>query len=249
MSYLVEFLLATAVLLVAQTTPSAYDTARAAVVKTCEAIDANQYQSGLAFNPDGYRSYYVRSQCFQKAAEQFRDLSLCDRVRQRRSLLSSSWGHSPGNCRTLVKQAVEADRKEIEDIRRRYLAGSMVLGGVRIERNGNGRDYDVMPSFEGVDGHGYMIAIEIVPPGGKPVTVHSDGYYVDPQSALHLFIRQQDIRARFPAFEPGRSYQVRATATFTLPAGGGSRFMSDAFLEGVFPLRERTRSVTREIRF
>ena len=244
-----EFFFAAVVLLSAQTSPSAYDSAKSAAVKTCDAIDANAYQSGLAFNPDGYRSYYVRSQCFQKAAEQFRDLTLCERVRQRRALLSSSWGYSPGNCRTLVGQAVDADRKEIEEIKRQYLAGSMVLRDFQIERNGNGRDYDVIPSFEGADGHGYMIAVEIVPPSGRPVAVHTNGYYVDPRSALRLFIRQQDIKAAFPAFEPGRSYQARAIATFTLPAGGGSRFMSDAFLETVFPLRERTRTVTREIRF
>jgi hypothetical protein len=71
----------------------------------------------------------------------------------------------------------------------------------------------------------------------------------DPRSALRNFIRQQDFKARFPAFEPGRSYQVRAIATFTLPVGGSSRFMSDAVLERLFPVRERTRSVTREIRF
>src|SRR5262245_25060379 len=114
---MIEPLLAAVVWLVAQAAPPTYDTARAGALKACEAIDANQYQSGLAFNPDGYRSYYLRSQCLQQTAEQFRDLSLCDRVRQRRSLLSSSWGYSPGNCRTLVKHAVEADRKEIEDIK------------------------------------------------------------------------------------------------------------------------------------
>ena len=235
MPHTIDILLVMVVLLTAQTTPSTYDTAKAAAIKTCDAIDANAYQTGLAFNPDGYRSYYMRSQCLQKAAEEFRDRTLCDRVRQRRALLSSSWGYSPGNCRTLVGQAVDADRKEIEEIRRRYLASSMVLGDFRIERNGNGRDYDVFPSFEGADGHGYIIAIEIVPPGGRPVAVHTDGYYVDPRSPLRLFIRQQDIKTRFPAFESGRSYQVRAIATFTLPVGGGLRFMSDTFLETVFP--------------
>jgi hypothetical protein len=148
-----------------------------------------------------------------------------------------------------VGRAVEADRAEIAESRRRYLADSMKLGDVRIERNGNGRDYDVVPVFDGANGHGYTITIEIIPPVGNPIAVHTDGYYVDPRSELRLFIRQQDIRARVPAFEPGRTYRVRATATFTLPAGSSSRFMSDAFLEGVFPLRERTRSVTREIRF
>jgi hypothetical protein len=245
---LLGFFVATVVLPIAQGAP-AYDTARASAVKTCEAIDAGAYQTGLAFNPDGYRSYYLRSECYQRTAVEFRDLPLCNRVRQRRALLSSSWGYSPGNCRTLVGRAIDADRTEIEAMRRRYAAGSMVLRDFRIDRNGNGRDYDVIPSFEGADGHGYTIAIEIVPPGRGSIVVHTNGYYVDPRSALRIFIRQQDIKARVPAFEPGRSYQVRMIATFTLPAGGGSRFMSEAFIERVFPLRERTRSVTREIRF
>jgi hypothetical protein len=249
MQYMVAFLFAAVVLPIAQISAPAYDTAKAAAVRTCEAINANEYQTGLAFNPDGYRSYYVRSECFQKTAVHFRDLTLCDRVKQRRALLSSSWGYSPGNCRKIVGRAVDADRMEIDEIRRRHLAGSMVLRDFRIERNGNGRDYDVIPLFDGTDGHGYTIAIEIVAPGGSPIAVHADGYYVDPRSVLRIFIRQQDITARVPAFETGRSYQVRAIATFTLPAGGGSRFMSDTFLERLFPLRERTRSVTREIRF
>jgi hypothetical protein len=243
------FLLATLVIAVAQTQAPTYDTARATAVKTCEAIDANQSQSALAFNPDGYRSYYVRSECLQRAAVQFRDLTLCDRVRQRRALLWSSWGYSPENCRTLVGQAIDADRKEIEEIRRTYLAKSMVLRDFRIERNGNGRDYEVIPSFEGTDGHGYMIAIEIVPLTGRPMAIHTNGYYVDPRSALHIFIPLSDIKTRVPGFEPGRAYRVRATATFTLSASDGSRFMSDQFLERLFPLAERVRSVAKDIRF
>src|SRR5687767_10601249 len=110
MPYMIEFLFATVVLPIAQTSAPAYDSARAAAIRTCEAIDANEYQTALTFNPDGYRSYYLRSECFQKTAVHFRDLTLCDRVRQRRALLSSSWGYSPGNCRKLVGRAVDADR-------------------------------------------------------------------------------------------------------------------------------------------
>lgn len=242
-------LLAAAWLLAVQSPTPTYEAARSAAITRCDAIDARDYQSGLALNPNGYRSYYVRSQCLQQTAVVFRDLALCDRVRQRRALFSSSWGYSPANCRTLVKQAVESDRAEFAEIRRQYLANSMILRDVRIVRNGNGRDYDAIPSFEGKVGHGYMIAIEIVPSAGRPIAIHSGGYYVDPQSGLYLFIRQQDIRAKLPSFEPGRSYQVRAIATFSLPVGNDSRFMSDAFVEGVFPVAERTRTVTREIRF
>jgi hypothetical protein len=248
MSVLVALLVAL-VPSVAQAPVPSYHTMRAAAIATCDAIDEVAYQTGLAFNPDGYRSYYVRSECLQKTAVQFRDVTLCDRVRQRRALFSSSWGYSPANCRTLVARAVEADRAEIVDIRRRYASGAMRLRDIRIERNGNGRDYDVIPVFEGTEGHGYTITIEISPAAGPPVVVHTNGYYVDPRSALRIFIQRREIAARVPAFESGRSYLVRATATFSLPAGGGGRFLSDAFLEGLFPLRERMQSVSREIRF
>jgi hypothetical protein len=249
---MIEALLTTAALSIAQTSaPSAsnYDTARAAAIATCQAIDPNESQTALAFNPDGYRSYYVRSECLQKTAVQFRDAALCKGVKQRRTVLWSSWGYSPAQCRTVVAQAVDADRKELEEIRRQYLAGSMVLRDFRIERNGNGRDYDVIPSFAGATGHGYTIAIEILPPGGSPISIHANGYFVDPRSGLRLFIRRDDIKARFPAFEPGRPYRVRMVAVFPLPAVGSSRFMTDAFVERAFPLRERTQTVERDIQF
>ena len=51
-----------------------YDSLRAAALGKCQSVDADEYQSGLLFNPDGYRSYYVRSQCYQKAAITFRDM-------------------------------------------------------------------------------------------------------------------------------------------------------------------------------
>lgn len=61
-----------------------------AALKQGQAIDPAEYQSGLFFNPDGYRSYYVRSECFQKTAVQFRDDALCADVRQWVSLLSDA---------------------------------------------------------------------------------------------------------------------------------------------------------------
>ena len=72
-----------------------YADARSKAVAACEAINPSQSQSGLIFNPDGYRSFYVRSKCFQEAAIEFRDRTLCDQVKERRSLLSSSWATHP----------------------------------------------------------------------------------------------------------------------------------------------------------
>src|SRR5262245_61685903 len=88
---------------------ASYDELRSAAVSRCTMIDPAEYQSGLAFNPEGYRSYYVRSNCFQNAAAQFRDESLCTHVKQRHSLLFSSWGYSAERCRQLVDEAAAAD--------------------------------------------------------------------------------------------------------------------------------------------
>ena len=135
--------------------PSGYTELRRAALKQCQAIDPADYQSGLFFNPDGYRSYYVRSECFQKTAVQFRDEALCAEVRQRVSLLSSSWGYSRTRCRELVAQGVAADRKTLEEIKRLYIKGAVTLRDFRVERNGNGRDFDIIPSFAGDYAHGY----------------------------------------------------------------------------------------------
>lgn len=232
--------------------PSAatYDEMRSAAVMRCQAIDPAAYQTGLLFNPDGYRSYYERSACFQKAAEDFRDETLCPEVKQRWSLFSSSWGYSRKHCRELVTQGVARDRLTIEEIKRQYTQGAMRLRDFRIERNGNGRDFDIMPSFAGSYAHGYTLTFEILPPGGAaPVLVHANGYYVDAGSNLRLFARQSEVRQRFPSLTLDRPYQVRATVFLDIGNGGASGYWSDAFIESIFPRRERTQSFTKEIRF
>src|SRR5262245_48533473 len=83
-----------------------YAEARSKAVKACDAISPSESQSGLFFNPDGYRSFYVRSKCLQEAAVTFRDAALCEQVKQRKSLLASSWGYSAARCRQLVTDGV-----------------------------------------------------------------------------------------------------------------------------------------------
>ena len=229
--------------------PPTYEAARAAALKSCEAIDASAYRTGLALNPDGYRSFYLRSECLQRTAVRFRDAASCDRVVRRRALFSSSWGYAPQNCRALVDKGIEEDRREIAELRQRFLSAAMVLRDVNVLRNGNGRDYDVKPVFAGASGTGYIITVEIAAPDGRAVPIHTNGYYADPRSELTLFIRREEIATRVPAFVAGRAYQVRVTTTYALPAPSDARFMSDTFLEAAFPRRERERTITRDVRF
>ena len=231
--------------------PWGYTELRMAALKQCQTIDPADYQSGLFFNPDGYRSYYVRSECFQKTAVQFRDEALCAEVRQRVSLLSSSWGYSRTRCRELVAQGVASDRKTLEEIKWLYIKGAVTLRDFRVERNGNGRDFDIIPSFAGDYAHGYVLNFDLVPvdPGKVSMLLHSSGYYVDGNSNLRVYLRQDEIRKHFADFAQNHPYTVRATLILDVGNGGQSGYWSDAFIERVFPIRERSQLITREIRF
>lgn len=230
--------------------PATYEDQKQAAVKTCRAIDPSEYQSGLIFNPDGHRSYYVRSECFQRAAVRFRDRALCREVKERRSLFSSSWGYSPARCRALVEAGMAADRKTLEEIKEKYSRGAVRLRDFRVERNGNGRDFDILPSFEGDYGHGHTLRFELIPsPGKSAVLFHSAGYYIDGASNLRIFVTQEEIRRRFAEFAFDRPYDVRATLIFEIGNGGPSGLWSDAFIEQVFPQRQRSQSLERRVRF
>jgi hypothetical protein len=227
-----------------------YASSHASAVAKCGAVDPAEYQTGLLFNPVGYRSFYVRSVCFQETAVLFRDDSLCAQARERRSLFFSSWGYSPARCRALVREGAAADLETLEEMKRRYQSDGIVLGDFRIDRNGNGRDFDILPTFTGRDRNRYLVEFDIVDPDGRrPVLLYADTHYLDANSDMRLFVRQSDLRTRFPDLALGRTYRVRATVSLEVGSGGPAGYWSPAFLERVFPARERTRSLTRDVRF
>jgi hypothetical protein len=220
---------------------STYVARRAEAVKACEAIDPSQSQSGLLFNPDGYRSYYLRSLCYQQAAVRFRDAALCAQVKERHSLFFSSWGYSERNCRALVEEASSRDRASLEAARRDYLAGHMTLDDFRIELNGNGRDFDVLPIVSGSTPHSYHLRLAS---GGAEI--HANGYFVG-GGQLNIFVRRADVERALG--DLSRPIEVTATMTFALPSPPGDAQWSDAFVESVWPARERVQSVTKLTEF
>jgi hypothetical protein len=153
----------------------------------------------------------------------------------------------PRACRTRRGRGSKDAGRDQAVLRQR----SRYAADFRIERNGNGRDFDVIPSFTGEYAHGYVLRVEIVPSetGKETAVLHSSGYYVDGNSKLQVFLRQDEIRKRFPDFALDRPYTLRATLILDVGNGGQSGLWSEGFIEQVFPIRERSQSVTRQIRF
>lgn len=234
--------------------PSAndYDAQRAAAVRRCETVDESEYQTGLYFNPEGYRSYYARSLCYQNAAISFRDIDLCERVRQRRALFSSSWGYSRSNCRKLVGEGIGKDSAAIDGMKETYAQGHVQLAGFRIERDGNGRDIDIIPEFSGEGAHAYELRFELVraEPAAAPVLLDASGFYLTGAAdSIRIYVRTADIRRRFPGFALNQRFTVRAALIYSVGAGSYQGSWSPAFIESRFPEAERTQTLIREIRF
>src|SRR4029079_9888214 len=199
---------------------SPYVEHRTAAIRACDAVSPSEYQTVLLFNPDGYRSFYVKSECLQQAAIRFRDESLCSRVRRRWSLFSSSWGYSPANCRTLVSAGVAHDRAVLEETRRSYEKDHVTLRGFRIELNGNGRDFNFIPLLAGDAGHGYDLRLDVTPTAGAaPVTVHHNGYWMTGSSPLSVYLTRAEVKRLLPELSPDHRYSMTTSIVFSLPSG------------------------------
>jgi hypothetical protein len=225
-----------------------YEGARDAALKKCHAIDPTQSQTGLLFNPDGYRSLFTRSACLQDAAVTFRDASVCADVKERTSIFFSSWGYSPRRCLDLVEQGEAADRRELDALRRQYEADGITMDGFRIERNGNGRDYDIVPSFTGRFAHTYTLTFDVVA-ADRTVRIYSTSTHVDDTSRLRLYLRRSELISRFPDFRDNASYPVRADLTLDVGHGGPSGYWRPALIDQLFPVTARSSSTSRTITF
>ena len=231
---------------------STYDDQLASAAEQCQSVDEDDYRTGLLGNPDGYRSYYARSVCFQKLAVEFRKVSYCSLVKRRYALFSSSWGYSESNCEALVSEGVRADTEALEEVRVGYERGPVELTDFRIERNGNGRDYDIIPVFSDGYQYSYTLEFHIVHSGDQShaTLLKSSGFRLKgSEDNIRLFVRQAEIRSRLPGFVPGTTYLARAT--LTLSVGNGSHYArwSDDFVEKTFPERDRSQFIERRVNF
>jgi len=134
-------------------------------------------------------------------------------------------------------------------MKRLYAAGAMTLRDFRVERNGNGRDFDIVPVLTGSYAHAYQLTFELLDAGAEPIVLYSTGSHLDAQSTLRYYVPQRELRQRFPALTLNRPYAIRASVTLDVGTGGSASHWSPQFIESVFPARERTQSITKRTAF
>ena len=190
--------------------------------------------------------------CFQEAAISFRDIDLCARVKRRRAFFSSSWGYSESNCRKLVEEGIGDDREAIERMKEDYQKDHVQLADFRIERDGNGRDIDIIPEFSGDGVHAYELRFELLreDPAAPPVLLDVSGFSLTgPADNIRIYVRTTDIRRQFPGFALNQRWPVRATLVYSVGTGSQRGKWSPAFIENRFPVNERTQTLEKEIHF
>ena len=219
----------------------------AIAVNKCKTIDPDEYRSGLVFNPDGYQSYYVRSVCFQHVAIDFRDPVLCSEVSRRLALFSSSWGYSERNCRKLVKEKQDKDRIYIEEDKAKVANKFVRLNDFTIAANNNGRVFILSPTFTSGYSHSYHLNITLIDPQDNTHSslIHSNGYRLDGKGKMRIHLQSKEIRERFPTFTLNRPYIVEANLVLIT----GSAFINEKFINGVWPLEDRSQTITKTMTF
>src|SRR3546814_5842882 len=91
---------------------------KASEVERCRRMDPADYVTGLLFNPPGMKTYFKRSSCLQAIAVDYRDASLCEEVRERKSLFFDGSAISRASCERRVEEGARSDPKVIiSDIR------------------------------------------------------------------------------------------------------------------------------------
>jgi hypothetical protein len=123
----------------------------------CATIPAADYRTGLFFNPKGFRSMFVRSECVQNLARDLRDESLCAQAVERTTWLFDGSGVSPAACTQQVRAQIARDQQDAARI-----IGTHRLTGVDLARNGNGRDVDLLVNTAGTYAHAYQLTVAVL---------------------------------------------------------------------------------------
>jgi len=215
-------------------------------LSNCEKTPAFKSRSGLFFNPQGYQAYWERSACYQKLAIKFRQSSYCKKVFQRYTIFSSSSGYSRQNCKQQVAEEREKDEAYLLSLKNKFARGPAILVDLDIIKNGNSKDYDVIPLFTS----GYKSSYEMT---FSLIDQHATRYDIDKTSfvlgeekpKIRWFIPRKIFDDAMPGFDDTDQYIVESWLTASVPVGRANVTWDPRWVESVWPRKERSMLFSR----
>ena len=194
-------------------------------VETCRAIPVDESVTGLLFNPRGYQHYYLRSYCLQNLALEFREISLCQEVKRRYSLLLDGSQISEQACLEKVGEKKAQDRQEFLKARevildnQANLARPVAADIIPSPDQRAVRALGFVLATEGRFEHSYVIEAEATAePLSQPIRLLTVNTYLGALRAADGTIQGDQLRFDLPleAFEtllklPAKINQLRVT--------------------------------------
>jgi hypothetical protein len=156
----------------------------------CMAIPPRKAASWLLFNPTGMQTYYALARCLQEAAVQLRAPALCSGVRERKAWFLDGSAYSPSACLAAVRHRKQRDASAAKN-----LHAPQALQRVWIERNDNGRDFDVHLLTSGGAGGGLHLRLSLLDAVGIEHVLRDGTQPMDDKPGeLNLLLPAADLR-------------------------------------------------------
>lgn len=200
-----------------------------AQIESCEAIPNSDASTWLIFNPSDMQTMNHRSRCFQSLAIAERDVSLCQRVVEKKSFFLDGSGISPERCRERVARRKAKDRQEFMQ---KDFTELHRLTTLTFQRNGNGRDFDLIIETVGEMAGKYQLIVYLTFPNGRQITVLDDKTsYGTNTSKRYLLLRAAELSQKL--YDPDLQKNYPGLARLFWVRDEGNRFIYDRVPEEV----------------
>jgi hypothetical protein len=197
----------------------------------CARMSPSSYASGLTDGawgalPLGGRTYFYKSYCYQELARRTRQMAVCQKVKERHSLLGDGSAVSQKYCETLVQAAMVSDAQQTAQADRHAAAvrGAFKITRATVTPHASG-DWLISVHLEGSLPGNYRLEIESL--RERKLLVEEAAAYDTGRDASWL-IRRDEVTPglTLPAIVP-----LGIRLYYVLPAGSG--YSNERYLSSI----------------
>ncbi len=139
------------------------------------------------------------------------------------------------------------DTAELRALKVAYNTGPVRLVDVQLQKNGNGRDIDVVPQFSAGYAGAYTLTLYLVDETKKKFQITSTSFYLgDGKPDIMWYIPRETIMAAMPNFDETSEYNIVINMVFSVPLGRVNGLWPEAWPEQIWPAKQRSEQFIRK---